>query len=120
MQLNHNDSYHFGVPVEQSGNFELMQVMQANISTNITLSKLVFLCHMSLSTFKRIFEQVYHMAPNKWLLDRKMEMAANLLRRKKSKPSEVSLEIGYENHSSFSKAFRRIYGITPKEYQDQL
>lgn len=80
---------------------------------------MAFLCHMSTSTFKRRFSEIYHTTPQKWLLTRKLEMAAELLRSSEESPSGVYLKVGYQNHSSFSQAFRNHFGNTPSDYQQQ-
>ena len=47
-----------------------------------------------------------------------MEIAASLLLQNEN-PSEVFYKIGYESHSSFSQSFKQIYGISPKQFQQQ-
>lgn len=98
---------------------ELRKVVEGNTSYNISVEELAFLCNMSISTFKRRFNKLYHTMPGKWLLQRKMEMAAHLLEHGHEKPGDVYHQIGYENHSSFSAAFRQTFGVTPKEFQQQ-
>lgn len=47
-----------------------------------------------------------------------MEIAKSLLLQNEI-PSEIFYKVGYENHSSFSQSFKQIYGISPKEFQQQ-
>lgn len=94
----------------------IRKVMEAHSFTQLSLSELAFLCHMSLPTFKRKFEQVYHESPARWLQIQRLSMAADRLRSKTAKPGEVYMEAGYENHSSFSKAFKQYFGMLPKDY----
>ncbi|WP_207424385.1 helix-turn-helix domain-containing protein [Desertivirga brevis] len=91
-------------------------VMEAHSLAQLSLQELAFLCHMSLPTFKRKFEQVYHESPARWLQIQRLTMAADRLRSKTSRPGEVYLEAGYQNHSSFSKAFKQYFGVLPKDY----
>ena len=98
---------------------EIRKAVEANITNPISLEELAFLCNVSLSTFKRRFQKIYGTSPSKWMLQRKMEIARDLLRHYKEKPSEVYHKIGYENHSSFAQSFKETYGITPKEFQSQ-
>lgn len=72
---------------------------------------------MSLSTFKRRFAGLYGTSPSRWLLARRMEQAAVLLRQADRNVSELSDELGYENLSSFIQAFKQFHGVTPKQYQ---
>ncbi|MEO5997525.1 MAG: AraC family transcriptional regulator [Chitinophagaceae bacterium] len=96
---------------------EIRKVVENNITTNISIEDMAFLCNISLSTFKRRFLKIYDSSPNKWLLQKRMELAKELLIYNKEKPSEVFYKLGYENHSSFSQSFKQIFGTTPKEFQ---
>jgi len=103
----------------QSEDLQVRQAVENNISGNITVEELAFLCNMSLSTFKRKFQKLYNTSPNKYLLQRRMEIAKDLLLYGREKPSEVYHKVGYENHSSFSESFKNTYGLTPKDFQLQ-
>jgi len=102
---------------EVDGDLVIRQAITANIYNAMTVEELAFLCHMSLSTFKRRFSKIYMTTPNKWLLEKRMQKAAQLLKKGKCKASEIYLELGYENLSSFIQSFKQIHGITPKQYQ---
>ena len=98
---------------------EIRRAVEANVTNPISLEELAFLCNVSLSTFKRRFQKIYGTSPSKWILQRKMEIACDLLQHYNEKPSEVYHKIGYENHSSFAQSFKETYGITPKEFQSR-
>jgi AraC family transcriptional regulator, exoenzyme S synthesis regulatory protein ExsA len=108
-------------PSQQSdaGDRQLRAAVEGNLNHSITVEELAFLCNMSLSTFKRKFARVYGVPPNKWLLQKRMELAADLLLHHHEKPSEVYHKVGYENHSSFTQSFKQVYGITPREFQQR-
>lgn len=95
----------------------IRQAITSNIYNAVTVEELAFLCHMSLSTFKRRFARIYGTSPNKWLLEKRMEKAAQLLKQGECKASEIYFELGYENLSSFIQSFKQVHGITPKQYQ---
>ena len=78
---------------------------------------MAFLCHMSISTFKRRFMKLYGKSPNEWFLQERMKIAKELLQQQQEKPSQVYDKVGYESHSSFSQAFRKAFGKTPSEFQ---
>jgi AraC family transcriptional regulator, exoenzyme S synthesis regulatory protein ExsA len=99
--------------------FEIRKAVETNVTNQLSLEELAFLCHTSLSTFKRRFIKIYGMPPNKWILQRRMEVAKNLLSNHKEKPSEIYFKLGFENHSSFTQSFKKNFGITPKEFQQQ-
>lgn len=97
----------------------IRQAVTSHIDSNITVEELAFLCNMSLSSFKRKFARMYGNSPSKWLLEKRMEKAAKMLREGQYKASEIYYELGYENLSSFIQSFKQVYGITPKQYQLQ-
>jgi AraC-like DNA-binding protein len=97
--------------------FAFQQKMEAHVQHKLSLEELAFLCHMSLSTFKRKFQQEFGSSPSKWFLKKRLEQAAYMLRIKQQSPSEVYLETGFESLSSFVQSFKKHFGITPQQYQ---
>lgn len=91
------------------------KVVESNVYSNLKLEEIAFLCNMSLSTFKRYFAFEYNEAPGKWLQDKRLQRAKDLLQEGVLKPSDIYLEIGYNNLSNFSIAFKNKFGISPKE-----
>ncbi|PWV56430.1 AraC family transcriptional regulator [Chitinophaga sp. S165] len=99
--------------------FEIRKAVEGNVTRPVTVEELAFLCSMSLSAFKRRFTKIYGTSPQRWLLQQKMQVAARLLKDRQTKPGDVYDKVGYESHSSFSKSFRQIFGVTPSAYQEQ-
>jgi AraC family transcriptional regulator, exoenzyme S synthesis regulatory protein ExsA len=89
--------------------------VETNMTGNTSLEELAFLCNLSLSTFKRRFVQIYGQPPGRWLLQKRMELARELILQKGERPGEVYDKVGYENHSSFSQAFRQYFGKAPSQ-----
>lgn len=102
--------------LEEYSDFEIRKAVELNITNNLTIEELAFLCHTSVSTFKRKFVKIYNLVPSQYFMQQKMEMAKLLLLQNEN-PSEVFYKVGYENHSSFSQSFKRVHGISPKEFQ---
>jgi AraC-like DNA-binding protein len=102
---------------ETDDDLVIRQAVTSHINSNITVEELAFLCNMSLSSFKRRFARIYGTSPNRWLLEKRMESAAKMLREDNRKASEIYYELGYENLSSFIQSFKQLYGVTPKQYQ---
>jgi AraC-like DNA-binding protein len=94
----------------------LIQIVEANWMNKLTLKELAFLSNMSVSTFKREFEIHYAESPIKWFLNKRLAYAHHLLSNKIKSSTEIYLEVGYENLSSFIQAYKSKYGITPKQH----
>lgn len=101
-----------------SEEMQLRRVVENNIEHSVTVEELAFLCNASVSTFKRRFARVYGTSPQKFLVSRRMALAAALLSQAHERPGQVFQKVGYENHSSFSQAFKQQYGVTPREYHE--
>lgn len=98
---------------------EIRQVVEAHAHSPVSVEDLAFLCHTSVSTFKRRFARLYGTSPNKWLVQRRLALAAELLAQGELKASDVYYRVGYQNMSSFIQAFKQVYGLTPKKFQGQ-
>ncbi len=98
----------------------IRKVVEANITENLRLDEMAFLCNVSTSTFKRQFSKIYHTSPTLWFAEQKMKLAAQLLTKHKEKPGEVWFKLGYETHTSFTKSFKRYFGVSPKIYTENL
>lgn len=96
---------------------KFIQVIENSHLSKLTLKELAFLCNMSVSTFKREFEKHYAESPIKWFQNKRLEFAHYLLQQEQKNPSEIYFEVGYENLSSFTQAYKLKYGVTPKQNQ---
>ncbi|SEO98895.1 AraC-type DNA-binding protein [Flavobacterium sp. CF108] len=96
---------------------KFIQIIENSHLSKLTLKELSFLCNMSVSTFKREFEKHYAESPIKWFQNKRLEFAHYLLQQEQKNPSEIYFEVGYENLSSFTQAYKLKYGVTPKQNQ---
>ena len=93
----------------------LKKAVQNNLYTSLSLEEIAFLCNMSLSTFKRHFIKEYNESPGKWFRTERLLKAKELLIKEKLKPSEIYFDLGYNNLSNFSSAFKSEFGVNPSE-----
>ena len=91
------------------------KTVESKIHSNLKLEEIAFLCHMSLSTFKRHFINEYKVSPGKWLQDKRLQKAKETLEHGNLKPSDIYLDFGYNNLSNFSIAFKKKFGFNPSE-----
>lgn len=96
-----------------------IKVIENNTLNKLSLKELAFLSNMSISTFKREFEKHFKTSPIKWFQDKRLEYAAFLLTHQIKRPSEIYEDIGYDNLSNFSQAFKKKYECTPRQYQNK-
>ncbi len=86
-------------------------IIEYNRLKNLRMDELAFLCHMSLSTFKRHFKKYYRISPRQWFLQERMNHAKNLLEQGK-RPSEIYRQAGYATLSNFLKAYKNFFKTT--------
>lgn len=91
----------------------LIGFMEKNYMFNMPLEKFSFLTGRSLTTFKRDFKKSFHTTPQRWLTQKRLELAYYQLAEQKRKPIEVCFETGFENLSHFSHAFKKQFGYAP-------
>lgn len=104
---------------QQPHKIDLEMYMNHNFRYNIPLSSFAKLAGRSLSAFKRDFTKIFETTPEKWLQQKRLEQAHYLISKREMRPSEVYLEVGFENLSHFSFAFKKTFGITPTELTEQ-
>jgi AraC family transcriptional regulator, exoenzyme S synthesis regulatory protein ExsA len=97
------------------GKINFADFMLKNYSFNIPLERFAYLTGRSLATFKRDFQKVFHTAPQKWLLATRLKQAHFLIEEKNKRPSDVYAEVGFENLSHFSTAFKKYFGYPPSQ-----
>lgn len=93
----------------------LVEFMEHNYIFNMPLEQFSYFTGRSLTTFKRDFKKAFNTTPQKWLQQKRLELAFYQLTEKNRKPIEVFYEVGFENLSHFSFAFKKQFGQTPTE-----
>ncbi len=73
--------------------------------------------HLSPAHFSRRFRAIYGETPHVYLLTRRLERAAALLRRTDHPVTAICLEVGLSSVGSFSTSFTRVYGCSPSAYR---
>ena len=101
----------------ETGKPSLQQIMEQNFCFNLRLEDYAELCHRSLSSFKRDFQQAYAETPGKWLLKRRVHHAAKLIANSELSFTQVAFESGFEDLSHFSRSFKNIMGDSPSGYK---
>ncbi len=56
-------------------------------------------------------------SPQEYLVSYRLEQGSRLLRTTKMSIGEIAEKIGYENPLTFSKIFKNVYGVSPKNYR---
>jgi len=101
----------------EPGKINLADFMEQHYMFNIPMEKFGYLTGRSLTTFKRDFKKTFYTTPQKWLTQKRLELAHYQIAEKHRKPVEVFYEVGFENLSHFSYAFKKHFGYPPTTFQ---
>jgi AraC-like DNA-binding protein len=99
----------------EPGKIDLEAFMNKNYHFNVHLKRFAYLTGRSLATFKRDFEKIFKISPNRWLQQKRLQEAHYQIKEKGKAPSDVYLDLGFEDLSHFSYAFKKKYGVAPSK-----
>jgi AraC-like DNA-binding protein len=75
---------------------------------------------LSRAHFSREFRRAFGESPHAYLLTRRLERAAALLRTTDRSVAEICFSVGLQSVGSFTTSFKRTYGVTPTAYRDSF
>ena len=104
-----------GLPAWQQK--RVVEFIQEHLAEEISLNALAELVDLSLYHFARTFKQSFGAPPHHYHMARRMDRARSLLRRPALTVTEIGVQTGFRETSSFTRAFRRFTGLTPTEYR---
>ena len=99
----------------EPGKIDLEGFMQKNFQFNVGLNRFAYMSGRSLATFKRDFQKIFQQSPSRWLVRRRLQEAHYQIKEQGKRPSDVYFNVGFEDFSHFSQAFRQVYGVSPSK-----
>ena len=96
---------------------EFKSTILHNIYSNLSIDELARLCHLSTSSFKRKFNEVFKTSPKKYISQKKIEKAAALLKSDNLRISDIAYDVGFNSLATFNRNFTHTYGKSPTEYR---
>lgn len=94
----------------------VLEYINRNIREDLSVERLAEIAAMSRSSFIQHFKNTFAMAPGEYVQNCRMATAKKLIAKRKPM-SVICFEVGYEDASSFSRAFKRNTGLTPREWK---
>ena len=92
---------------------DLHRVVEENYTSPISLDELAYLSGRSLSSFKREFQDIYGAPPARWIREKRLSKAHEMLRSSTLSVADVAYSLGFENPTHFSRIFKQQYGYAP-------
>lgn len=105
------------VPPEYDRLKPALVLANQNDGVAVTVKELAAASGYSMNQFTRVFRTLFHMKPIEFLMRLRLARASRLLRSDEKPIVEIAMECGFYDQSSFTKAFRRQFGVTPHRYR---
>ena len=88
-----------------------------HLAEDLSVRELANMVYISSDHLTRSFKKKYGKTISEYILEKRMNLAGELLKRQDLTITMVSDSVGYGNYSYFTEQFKKVYGMTPREYQ---
>ena len=93
---------------------DLLGFMEENFMQDLSMEEFALYTGRSLASFKSDFAEISQLPPQKWLIEKRLKKAYELIKSGKS-VSDTYIEVGFKNRSHFSTAFKNRFGYSPNK-----
>ena len=94
--------------------------IHANTGANISLAAMAAIAGVSRNHFVSLFTKATGLAPHQYVLRARIDTAKLYLQDETLSIAEVSRRTGFRTQEHFTKVFRKLVGITPREFRSAL
>lgn len=98
---------------------EAFNYIEQNFQNDISVENIASFCGLNRTYFGRIFKETVGKSPQQFLLSYRMAKAAELLKLTELSISDIGNAVGYPNQLHFSRAFKNVYGVSPREWRNK-
>lgn len=96
---------------------EAFSFIEQNFQNDISVEDIAASCGLNRSYFGKIFRETMGKTPQEFLISYRMTKATELLKLTDFSISDIGNAIGYPNPLHFSRAFKNVYGISPRQWR---
>lgn len=92
---------------------DILQFLNENYMCDLAMEDIANYTGRSLATFKRDFKKISDLTPQKWLIQKRLKVAHEMIKHQNKKVKDVYMDVGFKNLSHFSKTYKEMYGYAP-------
>jgi AraC-like DNA-binding protein len=97
----------------------VLDCIEAHLDEALSIETLAAEAGLSVFHFARTFTELFHATPHQYLQARRAARAKSLLAQRAT-PSDTAAAVGLTDQSHLNRWFKRAYGVTPAQYQQQI
>lgn len=113
------DEYDFSKSFTARQYKQVLDYIAVNYGDNILLEDMATEASLSTSHFARLFKQTVGQSPYQFLTAYRIEQAKKMLDNPHKLMVDVAFNCGFSDQAHFSRVFKKIEGLTPKQYRKQ-
>lgn len=99
--------------------FRAVECIEAHLQAEVTVAEMAEAAGYSLYHFIRAFNEDTHYTPYDYLIRRRLSQAALDLLASDARVLDISLAYRFNNHETFSRAFKRLLGVQPVQWRER-
>ena len=103
---------------ERTAIMEAKRIIDGQLAFAPSCEELSSMVHLSITKLTRGFSSFYGMPIHQYIIEQRLAQAAQLLLEGNWNVSEVATIVGYGKASNFAAAFKKRYGVAPKNYRE--
>lgn len=109
----------WGRPLRDRRIERALELLEGDLSKYWTVDHLARAVGLSRPVFARQFVRMLQLSPMRYLMQRRMQVAAELLLDTDAALAEIATRVGYQSEFAFGRAFKRHHGVAPGTYRRQ-
>ena len=98
---------------------EAIHYMEQNFQNDISIEEIAAVCGINRSYLGKIFRNSIGRSPQEFVMNYRMVKAAELLKLTTLSIADIGNAVGYSNPLHFSRAFKNVYGVSPREWRNE-
>lgn len=104
---------------EKTGDYtnRAIGLIEQHYSGNITVQSIADTLSIDRSYFSNLFKKETGLSPKQYLINHRLSKALELLNKGKYSVSVISASVGFSDLFTFSRCFKKHYGVSPSEYK---
>ena len=98
---------------------EAVTYMEQHYQRDLTVEELADVCKLNRSYFSKLFKESMGCPPQEFLIRMRLSKATELMRTSRDSIGDIAAVCGYPNQLHFSRAFKKRYGLSPRQWRAQ-